>query len=259
MNQWRLSWQKFIFLTIAICWLILVSEGILALAQPSLNSDFPAPKVHSLPESLANWQDLENQGDYFGQIESTSLGYLVWSQFPLQVYIQQPNSFTDSAADRRFQQWVVAVKSAIAEWNIYLPLEIVSDPEIADIAIWRSQPEREVKLNPDTGLFDIPRAVAAETSYKFYLQQNPPVIAHKMAIHISPNFAGISLLATVRHELGHALGIWGHSPKESDALYFSQVSDPPPISPRDINTLKKIYQQPTRLGWKIGESRRNEK
>jgi predicted Zn-dependent protease len=31
--------------------------------------------------------------------------------------------------------------------------------------------------------------------------------------------------------------------------YFSQVRNPPPISPRDVNTLKRIYQQPTSLGW----------
>ena len=115
----------------------------------------------------------------------------------------------------------------------------------------RSQPEREVKLNPDTGLYDIPRAIAAQTNYEFYLTKDPAVIALRMTVQVSPNFAGVSLLATIRHELGHALGIWGHSPEAKDAMYFSQVSDPPPISPRDINTLKKIYQQPTRLGWEI--------
>ncbi|XTZ12993.1 MAG: peptidase, partial [cyanobacterium endosymbiont of Rhopalodia inflata] len=38
---------------------------------------------------------------------------------------------------------------------------------------------------------------------------------------------------------------------ETDALYFSQVRSLSPISVRDVNTLKKIYQQPTRLGWKL--------
>ena len=80
---------------------------------------------------------------------------------------------------------------------------------------------------------------------------DPAQIAVRMTVRVSPSFAGESLLATIRHELGHALGIWGHSPEESDALYFSQVREPPPISSRDINTLKKIYQQPTKLGWKI--------
>jgi predicted Zn-dependent protease len=115
----------------------------------------------------------------------------------------------------------------------------------------RSQPQRAIKLNPDTKKYDIPRAVAAQTNYKFYLTADPVAIAMRMTMQVSPNFTGVSLLATMRHELGHALGIWGHSPEAKDALYFSQVSNPPAISQRDINTLKKVYQQPTRLGWKI--------
>ncbi|MEN9869871.1 MAG: hypothetical protein RLZZ171_854, partial [Cyanobacteriota bacterium] len=142
-------------------------------------------------------------------------------------------------------------RKAIAEWNVYLPLQEVREKDIADILVLRSPPQRAVKLNPNTGLYDIPRAVAAQTNYKFYLTGNPATISMRMTVQVSHNFTGVPLLATIRHELGHALGIWGHSPKAEDALYFSQVSNPPAISERDINTLKQIYQQPTKLGWKI--------
>ena len=249
MTQWRSLMQKFLALAIAIFFAILSNRN-LALSQ-STGEDLPPLKVHPLPESLRNWKDNNGSDDYFNRIESTPLGYLVWSQFPVKVYIEQPVSFSDSAADKRFQQWVAAVEQAIAQWDEYLPLEIVSEAETADITVWRSQPERKAKRNPDTGLFDIPRAVTAETKYQFYLESDSSIVAHKMTVYISPNFAGVSLLATIRHELGHALGIWGHSPNIEDALYFSQVSNPLPISNRDINTLKKIYRQPTKLGWKI--------
>jgi predicted Zn-dependent protease len=59
---------------------------------------------------------------------------------------------------------------------------------------------------------------------------------------------GAYIASAARHEFGHALGIWGHSPQPEDVMYYSQVQSPPNISPRDINTLKKIYQQTTRLG-----------
>jgi predicted Zn-dependent protease len=72
-----------------------------------------------------------------------------------------------------------------------------------------------------------------------------------MEVFLSPGLGESLLLATCRHELGHALGIWGHSDRESDALFFSQVRHSPSISPRDINTLIKVYQQPTRIGWPI--------
>ena len=214
------------------------------------NTDnLPDAKIHPLPQSLAAWRD-NNRGDYLQQIEPTPLGYLVWSSFPLQVYVASVPP-TNTAANQRWQQWTAAAQQAIAEWNTYLPLQETADREKADVVILRSQPARPAKLNPDTGLYDLPRAVAAETSYRFYLTEQPSAIAMQMTIEVSPNFIGVPLLATMRHELGHALGLWGHSSNENDALYFSQVSDPPPISQRDVNTLKKIYQQPTRLGWSI--------
>lgn len=253
MNKWRSQWQKLLVLAISTCLIVLATSIILPTSLGSFSSNLPAPKIHPLPEFLGDWQDSVNSGDYFDQVESTPLGYLVWSKFPVKVYIQQPvkDRRDNSAANIRFGQWVATVRKAIADWQVYFPLQEISARETADIIILRSQPKREAKLNPDTGLYNIPRAVTAETTYKFYLQQNPTTIAHKMTVEISPSYTGISLLATVRHELGHALGIWGHSLAKTDALYFSQVSDPPAISPRDINTLKAIYQHPTRLGWTI--------
>ena len=243
----RRSLQKITILAIAI-FLIVFSGTTLIQAESTL--DLPIARVHALPPSLANIEDPADN-NYFSQIAKTPVKYLVWSQFPVTIYVQQLKNYTDSAADKRYREWVTAVKKAIAQWNVYLPLKEISERELADIVVLRSQPQREIKLNPDTGLYDIPRAVTAETSYKFYMQQNPRAIAHKMKVEISSNYTGVSLLATVRHELGHALGIWGHSKNKNDALYFSQVSDPPGISERDVNTLKKIYQQPTKLGWKI--------
>jgi hypothetical protein len=36
-------------------------------------------------------------------------------------------------------------------------------------------------------------------------------------------------------------------------MYFAQTRDIPPIYSRDINTLKKVYQQPTKLGWQMDQ------
>lgn len=247
MKQWRSQWQRFTVLAIAILLIILFDSSVGS--QPNL--ELPDLQVQPLPQFLKDWQDSSASGNYFKEIEATPLGYLVWTQFPVKVYVEESPNIENTAASKRFQQWTVTVRQAIAEWNIYVPLLEVKQPDAADIVVLRSQPEREVKLDPDTGLYDIPRAVTAQTNFKFYLTEEPMAIALRMTVRVSPNYVGESLLATVRHELGHALGIWGHSPEATDALYFSQVSDPPLISPRDINTLKKIYQQPTRLGWKI--------
>ena len=246
-----MRWLRQVFLAIALSIIAIVSGSITVLSQYPSGS-LPALQAHPLPESLAAWENRSNAENYFDKVESTPLGYLVWSQFPVKVYLEKPaNTEGSAASDRRWQEWTTTVTKAISEWNRYLPLVEIEDREIADIIVVRSPVEREIKLNPDTGLYDIPRAIAAQTTYDFYLQKNGSILAHRMTIKINPASVGRSLLATVRHELGHALGIWGHSTKETDALYYSQVRDPLPISPRDINTLKKVYQQPTRLGWSI--------
>lgn len=218
----------------------------------SVNSNsLPDLQPHPLPTSLAQWEDIDRRGDYFNLIETTPVGYLVWSQFPIKVYVEQPTAQDNTAEGIRFQQWVRAVKDAISQWNVYLPLQEINESELADIVIIRSSVEREIQLNPDTGLYDIPQAITAQTTYEFYVREKPQVLAHKMTIRISPDLGENATLAAARHELGHGLGIWGHSDKESDALYFSQVRDTPTITVRDINTLHKIYQQPTRLGWEL--------
>lgn len=202
----------------------------------------PLPKVHPLPSKLAQWQDGNNSGDYFQQIQTTNVGYLVWSNFPVRVYIETPANLNPEQAG----VWVKAVTQTVQEWHQYLPLQIVTSSASADITIKRKVPP--LQGNP-------PRARSALTTYELYSQAN--FLRHRFTILLSPSQSGKFLLAASRHELGHALGIWGHSSSQADALYFSQVANPPQISSRDVNTLKRVYQQPTTLGWKIAPSKKS--
>lgn len=250
---------------VASGWFVIVTQWQQADAQgsetgltaPQLSSpSLPAAQVHPLPPTLAQWQDKTGKGDYLAQIKLTPVGYLVWSQFPVKIYVERPTNLSESPASlQQFQQWVEAVLTAVQEWSVYLPLEVVSQREGADILILHERPPLQASFDRETGKFNIPRARSAETRYKFYLRPaaNVPnkVLSQRFTIQLSPHQTVEYTLATARHELGHALGIWGHSPLESDTMYFSQVRKPPEISVRDINTLKRIYEQPTRLGWPL--------
>jgi predicted Zn-dependent protease len=230
---------------------LIITTGLLAIltnAQSFANLSYsphhptslPPPKSHPLPPTLANWQDSTNNGDYFSQIAPTQIGYLIWSQFPIKIYVETPKTIDAKQA----QAWVNEVLQAVRDWSAYLPLQVIEKPEVADITIVRKAPP--LQTSPGS---KFPRARSAQTTYDLYNKNN--FLYHRFTILLSPSQTGKYLLAAARHELGHALGIWGHSPLQSDVLYFSQVRNPPPISPRDVNTLKRVYEQPTSLGWSL--------
>lgn len=236
--------------------IVSTSNDFLIAEADSSQLVLPNPQTHSLPTTLKQWENPTGADDYFSEIKPTPAGYLIWSEFPVKVYVERPTEPPEaSASARRFQDWVDDVLKAVEDWSIYLPLKLVNQAEDADISILRSSPPLKPVLNRETGRFDLPRARSAEASYEFYLREvldtAPPILSHKFTILLSPDHIVEQTTATARHELGHALGIWGHSPLETDALYFSKVLNPPQLSARDINTLKRIYQQPTRLGWPL--------
>jgi predicted Zn-dependent protease len=235
--------------------------------------DFPL-QPHPLPPTLANWK-MSHTGDYFDQIEVVPVNYLIWSQFPVKVYLQPPTA-TELASpftEQRSRLWIAAVSQAVKDWDRYLPLTVVAQAEAADIAVLRSPPPLQVETapTPQQGsasgqakeprpTLQIGRVRSAVTSYKIYAKglskdaiASKPMLAHRFTIQLRPDQAPQYLQAAARHELGHALGLWGHSRSQADVMYFSQVRNPPPISPRDLNTLKRIYEQPTRLGWALSE------
>lgn len=233
-------------LGVCAAWLIIVShQGPAAVAQargiqpidPQAIEQLPLRR-HSLPPSLAKLP-VNDQGDYFDHVQLEEVGYLLWTRFPVQVYLAPPASYSPSY-DRA---WTQALTQVVNEWSQYLPLQLVSDPGRADITI--------IRANPKARSGD--RVRSAETRYEAFINESGQ-LDHRCTIFIRPRQTTYYVQAAVRHELGHALGIWGHSPVPSDALYFSQVRNPPPISPRDVNTLRRVYQQPTRLGWPVPQA-----
>lgn len=233
----RLIKPFFLFL-ILLFFTLIINPITLAVDSPE---GLPPLESHPLPPTLQQWQDNSNNGDYFDKIQTLPFGYLIWSRFPIRVFIQATRTEGPHTAGPP-QSWTQAVAQAVQDWAIYLPLQIVDQQEGADIEVLYERPPLS------NGQM---RARSAQTTYELYLEKrdNQEVLSHRCKILLSPTQVGKYVGAAARHELGHALGIWGHSPVGTDVLYFAQVPSPPIISIRDINTLKRIYEQRTGLGW----------
>ncbi|NJK28525.1 MAG: peptidase [Coleofasciculaceae cyanobacterium SM2_3_26] len=220
----------------------IAGSGSLAGSAPTPTTEQFPLRSHPLPPLLAQWQDPTASGDYFAEVQSVGVGYLIWSAFPVRVAWEA----SDPEAGEKCRE---PLQMGVNEWMPYMPLTWVEDPEQADIRLLCQRPRLRRDANGE-----LLRARSGETSYKLYLKREGaalPTLAHQFTILISPNQLPMYIQASTRHEMGHALGIWGHSPTATDALYFSQVRNPPSISPRDVNTLKRVYQQATRLGWQM--------
>jgi predicted Zn-dependent protease len=249
-NFWRYSFGWRFLFGVAIA-------GCFAMTTPALDDDLaaqlPSLGQHVLPTTLSEWVAEDAAGDYFAEIEPSPLGYLIWSEFPVKVYRSAPDPQATAAALERQIQWQQTVDQAIADWSPFIPMVIVNDAETADIVIERKAPPVQRSVDPDTGEVTYSLGRNGLTTYRFYLD-SANVLRHKMHVALSPHQGAIATGTTARHELGHALGIWGHSLDEKNLLYFSQTAQSKSITDGDINTLIKIYQQPTRLGRKMPTS-----
>ena len=225
-------------------WVGAIALLLWLLPGPAIGARLPALRAHPLPPTFPVLAEGE---DYFDSLEVTPVGALVWSRFPIAVGFDLEGENSAQA-----QAWLGAVRQGLEDWRVYVPLVETGDLENADIVVVRSRPPRQITIDRAAGRLEIPPAQHGQATYQVYLAPtNPPRLVHRFTVYISPHQGQRQTIGTARHEFGHALGLWGHSPNREDVLYETQVSNPPPISQRDLNTLKRVYQQPTRLGWPI--------
>lgn len=244
------------FKLIIIIFSVFMSKASTLSAQENefINS-LSSPQIHPLPITLKELNDEISLDSYLEKVKSNSIGYLVWSRLPVKIYIDEENhtnNYRISIEQLRVNQWISTVKKAIFEWSAYLPIVEISNIELAEIVISRAEPPLNTENNSSNKNITTIKAKTAQTSYKFHICNN--ILLHQMMIHISSNLGEISTLSAARHEIGHGIGIWGHSTDEKDALYYSSNKFLAPISLKDINTLRQVYKRPTRIGWKVFNS-----
>lgn len=162
--------------------------------------------------------------------------------FPLKVYFENSDSvprYYKSNIDKALQQWTVRTN--------FISFQETSDKNEANIIIKFS---------------DLPKDVCNGNFCRYSVAYTEPVVSGKGMLKcmnltfyktnpMYKNFSALEIYNTALHELGHTLGILGHSDSVNDIMYASNENNQnysllraasQNLSSRDLNTLVLLYR-----------------
>lgn len=179
--------------------------------------------------------------DYFGELVSHSrIGYWSKSQMPLRIYVPDPSKkdgfsdFDRKEIARCFDEWCAIVPDRVS-------YKMVDDPEQADILFSQKPHLIDLSYSRSVLAHTIPTPSGPERWAVF-----PASKARIEPIKFYPEVKDYSdkraaLRHTVfLHEIGHSLGIIGHSCNAGDLMFFSGSGT---LSERDKETFRRIYRE----------------
>lgn len=158
------------------------------------------------------------------------------------VWVEPPAG--TGAALTRASQWHGAVDTALATWGQLLLLERVQDPAAAQILVRRQRPPR--RRDGQGGW----RASHGRAEWQMDLVERGQGLSLEalITVQVGADQRPAAMAATLLHELGHAFGLWGHSPRSGDVMAASPGPVPQvELSERDRATLQWLLDQPSAI------------
>lgn len=153
---------------------------------------------------------------------NVSGNFRYWTKTPLKIRFIRDSNWTQNL-ENIFMQ-------GIAQWQAATGNGI--DIEVTDNS---SEDDIEIRYLPAD---ELPGSAIGVT-YATYDSETLEMASARIDIANDLESNGASL-TTSSHELGHALGIGGHSPNDTDLMYF-QENGTTTTTARDLNTLKTVY------------------
>lgn len=172
--------------------------------------------------------------------EATADFHARWNKTPITVYIQPGDSVRGyqpefaTVIQRAFEQWSTASRGKLA-------FEFLKTKGPADITVsWTNDLSRI--LSPAEGGH-------ALYGYQFGTNNLTTAAITLLTVHVidaSPQTAS-ELSWVALHEIGHVLGLAGHSPQTGDIMYFCSPGlincAAAKLSDRDAHTIRRLYGQ----------------
>lgn len=197
----------------------------------------PSSEVREKPE-LARLlqpppQAPSGANEYRDQIQTTVAGWPRLSHWCIWI---EPGA--------RERRWQPAIEAALSQWQGVLPIELVRDPNRAQVLVLHRRPpllQRDGRQRASHGRTTLTaRYVNRAGSWR---------LEPSLVVMVDSTQRQTGIQATALHELGHAFGLWGHSTDQGDAMAAAPGAKPVlQLSPRDLATLNWLYQQPTPYG-----------
>ena len=204
----------------------------------------PAEERRVLEVKLERGQPVQAPG-YGSLLATTSLG-----PPSLQRWCVWVEPAATSVPDRWEQRWLGGVRAAIKTWSAELPLVQVTSPEQAHVVIKRRRPPRRRLAGGWRASNGRSQLQVVEVRRIGRWRLEPQV-----TVMVSPELRASVLQSTALHELGHAFGLWGHSPEAADVLAVHQGQSPVlELTQRDRATLNWMRKRETRFGQALNTS-----
>ena len=201
----------------------------------------PCPPVEAMLVSQVSLErsPVTSAPGYGSVLATTSLGppvlqkWCVW----LEPADHQP-------PDRWEERWTMAVQASLSVWEEVLPITRVMSPAQAHIQIFQRRPPRRRIGSQWRASNGRSRLQVVEVQRRGQWRLEP-----RVDVLVSPELRASVIEATAIHELGHAFGLWGHSPQPNDVMAVHQNQKPVvKLSQRDRVTLNWLYQRVTGFG-----------
>ncbi len=195
--------------------------------------------IKKLIEDLAG--EIEDSGakdgaDYFAS--ATRHHKALWnnSKMPLRVYID--NGATVPGVEPQYQEIIC---QAFSDWRNAASGKVsfifISAKSGADIVVHWSNDRSNISSSIEGGntVLDVDALSSITSIRSAKITLVPPAIA--------TGTGNLEIRLAALHEIGHALGLDGHSPNPADVMYAfaGSIKTIPQLSERDRNTLQKLY------------------